>query len=620
MGAAAAGAEWRIPVIEDISVLNTHEINAANTTLGVPPQALQADEEKYSRPTSRQREPSSKALENIANTHSLLSIKDNIEVFPVRDPNTVSEALNSPYREQWERAMDEEMAEIWKQEVFTIVKCPPGVKPIGSRWVFKIKWKHNPKAKTSSKAYEIERFKARWVATGYNQRKGIDYKESYAFVIQSDSMRILICIRTAFIKVMSSIDFTNFYLQGVLADAGEEPFYAKQPQHYAVKGKEEWVCKVTKGLYGYPPSGRVAQLRLTKILNDDCKMSQNATDPMLFRNASGSVHCGYHVDDGIFLSDKLSDIHDLAKTLASKGMKGPVIENPTKFIGTQFEYLEDNIILCHQESHTVKLLSQTGYINANHVDTPMAENARRPDDEEFFEAEGITEFQEICGNIIWLLRTRYDLAFATQQICMKMSCPRDFDLQNARRIMRYLNATRRTGLIYRPIPANAVLETYAYCDAAFKEERPHVGVAVFLGVPDPINHINKSAAVSVTSKQIKTTCLDTMHAELIGIALAIKHCQYVTDVRNEMGYTQTTPSIIFCDNRPAINFLKGDTAIPSKSSRHLRRRYAYIREAMAHRRIELVWVSTHLNCSDALTKALGRVKLVRHSMNMMGQL
>ena len=122
-------------------MLNTHEKNATNAALGVPQQAIHADddEEKYPRPTSRQRDPSSKALENIANNHSLFSIKDNIGVFPVRDPNTVPEALNSPYREQSEGAMDDEMEEIWKQEVFTIVKCPPGVKPIGSRWVFKIK-------------------------------------------------------------------------------------------------------------------------------------------------------------------------------------------------------------------------------------------------------------------------------------------------------------------------------------------------------------------------------------------------------------------------------------------------------------------------------------------------
>ena len=620
-GAITAGAEWRAPTISNFDVLTNDEIRGVNDTLEIDSSHSNFEpntEEKYNSSSTRIREPSTKALENICNSQKLFSIKDNVEVFPTKTPNTVAEAMNSPYSDEWKAAMDEEMQEIWRQNVYTLAKPPPGVKPIGSRWVFKIKWKHNPHATSKTKAYEIVRFKARWVATGYNQTKGIDFKESYAYVIQNDSIRILVCLRSALGLCQASIDFKNFYLQGVLAEAGEKPFYAKQPQGYVVAGKEDHACRVTKGLYGYPPSGRVAQVRLIKILTGKCKLSQNATDPMLFRNDTGSLHCGYHVDDGLFISTKESQVDELAKILSAEGMKGPVIKNPDQFLGTQFEYYPACKILCHQESHAIKLLSQTGYMNSNIVDTPMIENAKRPEDEDVFDAEGITEFQEVCGNIIWLLRTRYDLAFATQQICMKMSCPTSFDRQLARRMLRYIKGNPRRGLTYRQLPAKAEAETYTYCDAALSQSRPHIGVAVFIGVPDQEFHINKSAAVSVISKQMKVTCLDTMHAELIAIAEACKASQYVTDMRDEMGYTQTRPTTIFTDNKSAINFLKGDVSIPSKQSRHLRRRYDFIREAIKHRRIQLEWVPTDLNCADVLTKPLSRVKHERHSLNLMG--
>jgi hypothetical protein len=47
-----------------------------------------------------------------------------------------------------------------------IVDLPPNVKPIGSRWVYKVKHKADG---------SIERYKARLVAKGYTQIEGLDF-------------------------------------------------------------------------------------------------------------------------------------------------------------------------------------------------------------------------------------------------------------------------------------------------------------------------------------------------------------------------------------------------------------------------------------------------------------
>ena len=264
------------------------------------------------------------------------------------------------------------------------------------------------------------------------------------------------------------------------------------------------------------------------------------------------------------------------------------------------------------------MLSKTGLINAKSLATPMEERPIAPENDSHLYGEEITEFQEICGGLIWLLRTRYDIAYAVGIICSQMAKPTNFSVKQARKILRYLAGTPRRGLTYHPLNTDEDLDTYAYCDESLVGSNPHIGVAVFLGKCDRKTHINKSAAIIVHSKRRKIVTVSTMHAALDAIELALRSCRFVTDFRNEMGYIQDKPSIIFTDNQPAIHFLTGDGSTAKDLSRHLRRRYDHIREAINQNHILLDFVPTNLNCADALTKPLGRILFERHNLNLMG--
>lgn len=79
------------------------------------------------------------------------------------EPHTFVQAAKD---EKWCKAMKLEIQALEDNNTWKVVDLPPGTHAIGSKWVYKIKYKANG---------EVQRFKARLVTKGYNQQEGLDY-------------------------------------------------------------------------------------------------------------------------------------------------------------------------------------------------------------------------------------------------------------------------------------------------------------------------------------------------------------------------------------------------------------------------------------------------------------
>ena len=96
-------------------------------------------------------------------------------------PRSVTEALSGPYAEEWSQAIQSELASHAENETWTLVDKPQNCNVIGSMWVFKVIYDQS----TGS----IDRFKARLVARGDSQQRGINYDVTYAPVARFASFR-----------------------------------------------------------------------------------------------------------------------------------------------------------------------------------------------------------------------------------------------------------------------------------------------------------------------------------------------------------------------------------------------------------------------------------------------
>ncbi|GKE31574.1 retrovirus-related pol polyprotein from transposon TNT 1-94, partial [Tanacetum coccineum] len=86
------------------------------------------------------------------------------------EPKNFKQAMTEP---SWIDAMQEEIHEFERLEVWELVPCPDNVFLIKLKWIYKVK---------IDESGGVLKNKARLVAQGFRQEEGIDFEESFALV------------------------------------------------------------------------------------------------------------------------------------------------------------------------------------------------------------------------------------------------------------------------------------------------------------------------------------------------------------------------------------------------------------------------------------------------------
>jgi len=224
-------------------------------------------------------------IELDSDTKALLAIME--------EPSCYKDAAGD---ENWQAAMKNELQSITKNRTWELVTLPPGKRPIGLKWVFKLK---------KNAEGEIIKYKARLVAKGYVQKQGIDFEEVFAPVARLDTVRMILALAANRGWQVHHLDVKTSFLNGDL----EEEVYVSQPKGFEVKGKEKCVLKLSKALYGLRQAPRAWNVKLDKSLKS-LNFTKCACEPAVYTRGTGrnAVILGVYVDDLIVIGSDPAEI------------------------------------------------------------------------------------------------------------------------------------------------------------------------------------------------------------------------------------------------------------------------------------------------------------------------
>ncbi|GJX76167.1 retrovirus-related pol polyprotein from transposon TNT 1-94 [Tanacetum coccineum] len=338
------------------------------------------------------------------------------------EPKNYKDALTQAC---WIEAMQEELHEFERLEVWELVPPPDKAFVITLKWIYKVKL---------DELGGILKNKARLVARGYRQEEGIDFEESFAPVARLEAIRIFLAFAAHMNMVVYQMDVKTAFLNGNL----REEVYVSQPDGFVDPDKPNYVYKLKKALYGLKQAPRAWYDMLSSFLisND---FSKGSVDPTLFicREGKELLLVQIYVDDIIFAAST-PELCDLF----------------AKIIG----------IFINQSKYALKSLKKYVFDSCDPVDTPMVRKSNLDEDKEG-KAVDSSHCRGMIGTLLYLIASRPDLQFSICMCARYQARPTEKHLNTVKRIFRYLKGTVHQGLWY-PKDFSIALTVFADADHA----------------------------------------------------------------------------------------------------------------------------------------------------------
>lgn len=488
--------------------------------------------------------------------------------------------------------MQDEITVMKDRKVWELVPKTPKSKVIGCRWVFTIK---------RDEKGNIARYKARLVAQGFRQTKGVHYDEVFSPVVNFSVIRMCFSLLVCKFKWSHcQLDVKCAYLYATL----NEDVLMSQPPGFEDSSRPEYVCKLNRAIYGLHQSSRAWYLEI-----------HNVFEGLGFKRLEWT-NCVYTYDDSVVLLLYVDDIvlfaknDELIKSICDKLSNHfdlKILGKTRKLLGVEFEQNGEDLYI-HQITYINKICELYKMYNIPHISLPIAvgtvlSKSQCPTSNEEVSKMSNLPYRNVLGCLAFISgRTRPDLCYAINILSQFQSNPGLVHWNSLLKLLGYVMLTKAYKLKISNI-SNLNIKCYSDADfAANRDDRISLG-GLILFVDD----------APILWRTFKQNCvsLSTLEAEYVSLTEASKELVWVIRILNEFKDAKILninfEGLLYCDNQAAINFSK--STIENHRTKHIDIKYHFIRGLVLENLFSLKYVNTKLNLADLFTKPLPKTGL-----------
>ena len=529
----------------------------------------------------------------------------------ISPPKTLREAKMSPWWPQYKCASQIEYDGHIQSGTWVLVpktSVPWGKNILRGKWVFDDKRGEDGR---------ILKYKARFVAMGFTQTLGVDYNETFAGVMVAKSFRIMLVI----LNEDPTFEMEHWDIRMAFTQAFvEEELYMYQPEGFEIDPAEK-VCRLVKSLYGLKQSARNWQILLSEIFKEAEFFSLFA-DPCVFflRKGDAWCMCSTHVDDIFCLFNIPGKI--LRDRLFKKISSYVEIENLGAVSwALKTLVLRDRkagIIKISQEQYTEEFLQKTAEKNSKNIvrvksvgkNTPFFSPAAADDSFNRSDENLKKGFQSDIGAFWWLAQISRPDIFYPVHLCAKLVNKPTKNLGfRIQQIKKYLSETVSVGIIFQRHAAP--LNLSGFVDAAFATEGDSISRLGYF-------FMFRQNLVSWCSENPSRVMTSSTEVECRGLVQIAKENVWHRQFHDELNlFPIVEPTTIFEDNTASITMSK-DPGTPHKRSKHFGIEWAFFKQSVEMGEVKAVYVSTHEQPADMLTKPLPFPKFILFRDMVMG--
>jgi len=517
---------------------------------------------------------------------------------------TVKQARASHMWKDWQQAMDKEISTLTDFGTYDQVRkkdVPRHCQILQSKMDLKLKF---------NALGEILKFKARLVALGNLEWASL--RDTYAPTVNAKTINLLLALAAQEKMILYGLDITGAFLTADIDD----DVYIQLPDGIAPKDADgnNQIWKLNKTLYGLNRAPKAFYDDLSKHLLTN-GYNRSPLDPCLFHKTYPDgrkiIFC-VHVDDFAIATSDMTLVDELKHILADKKYQLTESDNLENFLGIHI-YQEGENLYLSQPGHIDKMVKEA---NIDHITTATnipTFNDSDQDNSPLLPSN--SKYPTLLGILIYVLRTRPDIAYAVNRLATRSSIATEKDLAAIQQVIAYLRTTRHLELVYDSKDsrqAKTVSGLHAWSDAAnltHRDSRSHSGICFSFG--------ENSGAFHARSNKQSIATLSSTEAELHAACEATKDIVYFRALLDELGFHQATPTPLYVDNKSLITLAQQFSG-NHKRCKHCLARINYMIEQVTRHVVKLEHIQGTTLQADLLTKPKARPGFEANRQLMLG--